>query len=97
MQSGTSAVYVTLGVDENMGLYGGMTGTRRPLALRFIIVFLALSVVLLLLGLPPLETWLYVGAYMLSGIWCLFYLLTGERQQCATMGSRQGGYWIEKA
>lgn len=169
MQFGTNALYVTLGADENMGLYSGMTGTRRPLAFRFIIVFLALSVVLLLLGqtmsvidydltvrlglqespeqvgahgvqvnrafgagdtivyiplilaslaglwlrkrwallttaavagisaywtvtigcmlaflpgtpgynyAPPLEIWLFVGAYMLFGIWCLFYLLT---------------------
>jgi len=24
---------------------------------------------------PPLGIWLFVGAYMLFGIWCLFYLL----------------------
>ena len=25
---------------------------------------------------PPLEIWLFVGAYMLFGIWCLFHLLS---------------------
>jgi hypothetical protein len=29
---------------------------------------------------PPLGVWLFVGAYMLFGIWCLLYLLLrGER------------------